>query len=227
MVDRTIKYVLGDLKFKTLGSSRTDAMVSANHMALELFVRQPLELDQFLNDLNLNLPADIKALKIDEVDSSFNIIQSPKTKEYVYLFAFGAKPHPFSAPFICNIQEDLDIELMQEGAACFEGTHNFKKYCTKPSAGTSFDREVLVSKITSNDILEANFFPKQTYAYHIHSKGFMRHQVRLMMGQLFELGRGKISLADLAKSLSEPDDQSLDTIAPASGLMLNNINFEV
>lgn len=227
MVDKTINYVLNGLRFKTLGSSRTDAMVSANHSALELFVREPLDLQKFLTDLNLNLPPDIKAIKIDEVDRDFNIIQSPKTKEYAYLFSHGEKPHPFSAPFICAILEDLDIELMKKGASLFLGVHNFQKYCTKPSEGTVFEREILVSEITGNDILSANFFPSQTYAYHVHSKGFMRHQVRLMMGQLFELGKGNIDLNDLQSSIGNPDNQPLDRIAPASGLMLNKVDFNL
>ncbi len=227
MVDKTIKYMLGEVRFKTLGSSRTDAMVSAHHMALELFLKTPIDTQTFLADLNLNLPADIKALKVEEVDGSFNIIQSSKTKEYVYLFAQGEKSHPFSAPFICTILEPLDIETMKVGARLFEGLHNFRKYCTKPSPNTVFEREILVSKITSNDILTANFFPKNTYAYHIHSKGFMRHQVRLMMGQLFELGKGNINLNDLRVSIENPDDEALDSIAPASGLMLNKIDFDI
>lgn len=227
MVDRTINYVLQGSRFKTLGSSRTDAMVSANHMAMELFVREPIEVESFLKDLNINLPPDIKALKIEEVDKDFNIIQSPKTKEYVYLFSHGEKAHPFAAPYICSIIEELDIEVMKKGAELFLGIHNFRKYCTKPSPGTVFEREVLVSSIRENDILSANFFPKNTYAYHIHSKGFMRHQVRLMTGQLFELGKGNISLEELKKSLDNPGDSSFDTIAPASGLMLNKIDFNL
>ena len=33
MIDRTLKYILGEQKFKTLGAGRTDAMVSANQAA--------------------------------------------------------------------------------------------------------------------------------------------------------------------------------------------------
>ena len=49
MIDRTLKYILDDQKFKTLGAGRTDAMVSANEAALELFLyNKPIEdLDVF------------------------------------------------------------------------------------------------------------------------------------------------------------------------------------
>ena len=226
MIDKTLPFVLGDKSFKTLGSSRTDAMVSANHSIFELFMQEPLDTDLFLYDLNSNFPADIKAIKIEETDRDFNIIQAPKIKNYIYLFSYGEKCHPFTAPLLASFIENLDIDLMKEGALLFQGTHNFRKYCTRPSDKANFEREILVSKIEENNLYQANFFPAISYAYHIHSKGFMRNQIRLMMGQLIKLGRGKISLDDIKNSLLYPDEIPLDYIAPASGLILNRVEFD-
>ncbi len=227
MIDKTIRFILGpEVPFKTLGSGRTDALVSANHMAFELFLQHPIDQEEFLELLNHNFPADIRALEIDEVDAEFNIIQNPKTKEYVYLFAHGQQHHPYSAPFIHTSKQHLDVELMKEGALLFEGKHHFRSYCKKPSETGKFEREVLVSRIEENTVLTANFFPEQTYAYHIHSKGFMRNQIRMMMGQLLRLGRGETDLEEIKKSLKPDYDTHLDAVAPASGLMLNKIRFD-
>lgn len=225
-IDKTLPFVLGHKNFKTLGSSRTDAMVSANHAMFELFLKEPLDKAQFFHDLNSNLPTDIRAIKIEETDKNFNVIQSPKTKEYMYLFACGEKCHPFTAPILSSFMHELDIELMKEGARLFQGKHNFRKYCTKPSGNTIFNREIVVSSIGQNTMYKANFFPAKSYAYHIHAKGFMRNQIRLMMGQLLRLGRGEIGLEDIRNSLINPDDIPLDYIAPPSGLILNKINFD-
>ncbi len=225
-IDKTLPFVLGHKNFKTLGSSRTDAMVSANHAVFELFLNEPLDQQQFFYDLNSNLPTDIRANKIEETDAKFNVIQSPKTKEYLYLFAFGEKCHPFTAPILSSFMEKLDIEKMKRGARLFEGTHNFRKYCTKPSVKTIFKRTIEKSYIGENDIYKANFFPEKSYAFHIHGKGFMRNQIRLMMGQLLRLGRGEINLEEIKKSLTKPDEIPLDCIAPPSGLILNKVSFE-
>jgi tRNA pseudouridine38-40 synthase len=226
MIEKTAGFVLGHARFKILGTSRTDAKVSANHSAFELFVNDPLDTDQLLMDFNRNLPNDIKVIKIEEKDKTFNIINAPKIKEYIYLFSFGEKCHPFSAPLISSFQYDLDLDLMKKGARLFEGKHNFIKYCTKPKPGTLFEREILVSKIEKNTIFKANFFPAESYAYHIHSKGFLRYQVRLIMGQLLSLGRGEMGLSDIKKSLEGQDNQPLRHIAPSSGLVLNKITFD-
>ncbi len=226
MIDKTLPFVLGHKRFKTLGGSRTDAMVSANHAVVELFVEESLEKTSFFHELNRNLPADIRAVRIEETDAAFNIIQSPRRKEYVYLFAFGEKCHPFSAPLLASFMEDLDIGLMKQGAKLFEGKHDFRKYVTKPSENTDTVREVLLSRIEANDLLTASFFPEKSYAYHIHARGFMRNQIRLMTGQLIRLGKGEISMDDIRESLTHPDDIPFDYIAPPSGLILNRVVFE-
>ena len=226
MIDRTIRYVLGQgVPFKTLGSSRTDAMVSAAHTAFELFVEAELEVTNFVSDVNDNLPSDIKILNIEAVDESFNIIQAPKEKHYQYLFTFGEKPHPFCAPLMAYFPVELNIDLMKEGARLFEGKHNFKQYCTKPSEHTVFERTILHSSITVNEQYLANFFPQQSFLFEVKGKGFMRHQIRLMMGQLASLGRGDLSLAELEASLVTPPDTPLKNIAPASGLILHSVEF--
>jgi tRNA pseudouridine38-40 synthase len=201
-------------------------MVSANHFVLELFLNDPLDQELFFNELNRNLPQDIRAIKVEETDATFNAIQSPKVKEYMYLFAFGEKYHPFTAPFMATFMEEMDIEIMKEGALMFQGIHNFKKYCKKPNEKTVFEREITVSLIEENTVFQASFFPEKSYVYHIHSRGFMRNQIRLMMGQLLRLGRGEIGLEDIRQSLENPDEDTFDYIAPASGLMLNKVNFE-
>jgi tRNA pseudouridine38-40 synthase len=226
MIEKTLKFILGHCNFKLLGASRTDAKVSANHSAVELFINQPLDPDYLLSEFNKNLPNDINILKVDKVDKQFSVINTPKTKEYIYLFSCGEKCHPFCAPLISSFQEHLDIELMKSGAFLFQGNHNFKRYCTKPKPGAVFEREILESRIIENTVYTASFFPEKSYAYIIRSKGFLRYQVRLIMGQLLSLGRGEISLKDIRESLKGTSDKPLRHIAPSSGLILNSIKFD-
>ena len=195
MIDRTINYVLENNKFKTLGAGRTDAMVSANQTAFELFTELPiLNLEEFLKLVNTNLPQDIRALNIKKVTKEFNVINHSKLKEYKYLFSEGTKNHPYCAPFITTFLDNLNIDLMKEGAELFEGQHNFKSYCYKPNENGIFDREIIYCKISINNTLKANFFPKKSYELTVRAKGFMRNQIRLMMGVLVELGRGEVRL---------------------------------
>lgn len=227
MVDRTFNYILEGKRFKSLSSGRTDAMVSAECAAIELFLFEPIEdLKAFLELFNRNLPQDIRALDIKEVDAQFNIIQHSKIKEYIYLFAHGEKCHPFCAPIMTTILDHLDIEVMKQGAKLFEGKHNFKAYCYRPTDNGIYNREIISCELIENNIYKANYFPKKTHVLKVRGKGFMRNQIRLMMGTLIDLGKGKLSLEDITSSLLPGNDIKMNYIAPASGLILNNIEFE-
>ena len=60
MIDKTLLFILGHEDFKTLGCGRTDAKVSADDFAFELFLNQTFETKNLLKELNKNLPSDIK-----------------------------------------------------------------------------------------------------------------------------------------------------------------------
>lgn len=228
LIKKTMKFVLPGQKTKILGSSRTDAMVSANKAAFELFLYdKPLEdHGAFLELFNKNLPPDIKALSIEEVDQTFNIIQHPKNKEYLYVFSFGSKNHPFCAPLMANFQESLDIKLMMQGAKLFEGTHSFQNYCVDPTTATRLIRTISACVLTENTMYTANFFPEKSYVLRVEGTGFLRYQIRLMMGALVQLGKGELNNEDIISSLLPEIEIPMNYIAPASGLILNKIDFQ-
>jgi tRNA pseudouridine38-40 synthase len=227
MIDRTFKFILEDRYFKTLAAGRTDAMVSANEAAFELFLHHKVENETELLELfNKNLPQDIRALSIKEVSEDFNIINSSKTKEYIYLFTHSEKCHPFCASLLTTILDTLDIELMQRGSKLFEGTHNFKTYCYKATNEGLYTRTIDTCELIENTIYTANFFPEKSYLLRVTGKGFGRNQIRLMMGALIKLGRGDINLDYISQSLLPESIEVMDFIAPASGLILNKIEFE-
>lgn len=226
-IDKSLSFVFEHTNFKTIGVGRTDAKVSANSYYIQLFIDEEVNEVSFLESLNRNFPNDFRAISIEKIDKEFNIINASKLKEYHYYFSFGEKNHPFAAPFIVGVLEELNIDLMKQGAKLFEGEHYFHKYCTKPSEKTIFKRIIATCEIVKNDVLTASFFPKKSYVLKVKGKGFLRYQIRLMMATLFELGRENISLEIIKNSLKEDNDRApLKSIAPASGLQLYDVSFE-
>ena len=226
-IDKTLKFIFPETRKKTVGVGRTDAKVSASYFYLQLFIDLPITTSIFIHKFNQNSPADMKLISVKKIeDHSFNIIQCPKVKEYRYYFSFGEKNHPYSAPFMTGIQEDLNIDLMQRGARLFVGYHNFKRYCTKPSKETKVWREVIDCKIEINTHMTASFFPEKSYMLVIKGEGFLRNQVRLIMGALFLVGLGEYTLEFIEQSLDPKSEISLiKSIAPASGLHLHSIDL--
>jgi tRNA pseudouridine38-40 synthase len=225
-IDKSLSFVFNHKNYKTLGIGRTDAKVSANKYIFQLFINEEIHNTSFLESLNYNFPNDFRALAIEKTNRKFNIIQQPKIKEYLYFFSFGEKIHPFAAPIMTGFIDILDIELMKEGAKLFQGEHYFHKYCTKPSDKTIFFRNILKCEIIQNNIYSANYFPKNSFVLKVKGSGFLRYQVRLIMGILADLGRGGVNLEYIKLSLQKDNDRKpLKYIAPASGLQLFDIEL--
>ncbi len=225
MMNKTFSFILKHDNFKVLGCGRTDAKVSADDFALELFLNQEMDPSLLLEELNSNLPFDIRAKSVEKTTADFNIIQHSKIKEYHYSFSFGEKSHSFNAPFIINMGDHLDIELMQEAVKEFVGIHNFKRYACKPTENTIFEREIIVAVIEKNTKLTGSFFPENAYVFKVSSKGFLRYQVRLMMAALVDVGNGTLSMEDFKNTLVNFNEDPMNHNAPSSGLNLHKVSF--
>lgn len=227
MLNQTLNTVIGPETYKTLGASRTDSMVSAEHHLVHLMSDNEIDLQTFIKDMNNNLPQDIRMIDVEVVPKKFQVINSPKLKEYHYSFSFGAKTHPFCAPFLTNIIDELDLELMKRGAKIFEGEHNFIQYCFRGNGKKTYVRKINSCSIEINRFLTGSFFPETTYVLKVIGEGFLRNQIRIIMGTLFNLGLGKVSLEDIEKSLATDNTETypIGFIAPASGLILHNLAF--
>lgn len=226
LLDKTINYVLESQQFKTFSSSRTDTMVSAHKMLVLLQTRGKIEKENFLEELNQNLPTDIRALEFKYHPEKINIIGDVKEKTYHYYFSFGDKINPMAAPFMHNFQMELDLDLMQKACKEFLGVKNYFHYCYKGTEEKDYQRELVEVQIYENDIINANFFPEKSYYLKVRGKGFLRHQIRLMMGALVNVACREISLEELSESLKDNyRGKKVNFIAPAAGLVLYDISF--
>lgn len=234
-VERTIQYIYPKAKFKTLGCSRTDKMVSAEQFYFELFIEENIDLEHFKLSMMENLPQDISFKSVDKITREFNVIQDVKWKEYRYTFTDDGF-HPFFSPFCYYSPIKLDIELMRNAATLFLGVHEFINF-THPlnENRDSYEREMLTSKIIQNDECQfqvGELKLKKSYTFVVRSKGFLKSQVRMMAGAIIHAGQGKLALEEIESALNcheSSHKKLLDNhaiISPASGLKLTMVHYE-
>jgi tRNA pseudouridine38-40 synthase len=224
MLDKTIRFVW-DKPFKILAAGRTDAMVSAQSTYFELFLNEKLDSSSFFEAMNYNLPPDIAVKSIREVDANFNVIIDVKEKTYHYYFAYGRERFPLAASLIGFYRDELDIEKMISAARLFEGEHDFTYFCKDVKEGTTKVRTIQQAEVRRNTELQANFFPPESFVFEVRGKGFGRHQIRLMMGALFQIGAGVITEYDLNKALKGESLPTDKLLAPGSGLMVKEVKY--
>lgn len=220
-LERVLRHVFGHEDFSLIGASRTDSGVSCLGGFVQLFLRENIPKDKLLLELNVYLPDDIRLNSVEEVPPTFNLIQAVSQKTYRYYFSSEANLHPFASAFLVNVPSPLDLELMQEAARLFEGSHDFKAFCKTSENKTDYTREVLSVGIYSSNEFQGTFFPKEIHYFEVIGTGFLHHQVRKMMTAILEVGKGSWEPEAISKRLTDPgSDWEQIPPAPANGLIL-------
>lgn len=212
-----LNHALSQLSHETIhvvGAGRTDAGVSARAMVAHFDTNRQLECWKWVRGTNTYLPYDIRVLKAIVVDESFHSRFNSKIKTYRYTIDRRGN-NPFSFHFADQCFLPLDVEKMRDAATVFLGTHDFTSFnSSDPSMN-------MIRTVESLDIKADDDF----IIIDVKGPGFLRFMVRMMVGTLMEVGKGKISKADVETMLSAAKKGACRYKAPANGLMLWNIDY--
>ena len=201
----------------SLAAGRTDAGVHA----LGQIVRIKIPLDIADNNLvaavNANLPKDIRVLRAERTSASFHPLAENTKKEYRYVFSLE-NINPHFKDQVSFIKGKLDIEMMKKGMALFVGKKPFFNYYCKGTPMKTTVREIFEVSLEE----KKSFFPQELtfFEARIVGNGFLKHMVRLIMGTLFQLGRGRIHLRHIDLSFQEKLPSPLGPVVESQGLYL-------
>lgn len=213
-------------QIKIIGSGRTDTGVHAFAQVARISI--PLKIDprSLRSALNSFLDFDIRILEAHDCDESFHPLRDAKCKEYWYVFANLDNAPPHARELMSNFPFHLDLELMQKGAKLFEGTHDFcNYYCTGTEVSSTVRTIFECELVTHQSTGLWNFYVPEYYVLRIKGNGFLKQMVRVIMGTLWNLGRGKISLSELEESLQKAIPKKLGNTAPPQGLYLMYVDY--
>lgn len=199
------------------GSGRTDAGVHARAQVVnwEQDVGPPAE--RFTYVLRRCLPGDIIALDATVVDDAFHAQYSALGKTYRYRVDTRRVPDIFGYRFAEHTPYALDVSRMEEAARALLGRHDFTSFCATSSQSQTKERTVY----------EIDIAPSGGYLdFFITGSGFLQHMVRIMVGTLLEVGRGRIAPGAVEHILYERDRKLAGPTAAARGLSLWNVYYD-
>ena len=195
-------------------AGRTDAGVHAEKMVAHFDVPKaiPANLGARLNNLLPNSIAisDIRRVT-DEAHARFD------AKERTYYYRITTRKDPFSYQYRTRISGILDFTAMNHAAKLLLGKQDFASFC----------RVHTDVKTTICYVREAKWVQEsETEAYFvITADRFLRNMVRAIVGTLFDIGRGKMTEAQLADIIAAHDRCKAGHSAPAEGLSLVEIIY--
>lgn len=196
-------------------SGRTDALVHAIGQVFHFDSDINMTASQMKRAINSYLPKDIYIKDVEIVDDNFHSRFSAVSKEYHYIVSL-TEFNPLQRNYMYHpLYKNIDYKKMEEVSKIFIGEHDFKSFC-KPGKNENTVRNIESIKFC---------YGKNQLTIKIVGNGFLHNMVRIIVGMLFEVGKGKID-EDYLKSAFEMKNRKYCTkVAPAEGLYLYKVNY--
>ena len=225
-LNNALKILSKSEEIKSIGSGRTDTGVHAFAQVVRIEIPVDIPEENLVRAINSHLPQDIRITSAARCTRDFHPIFSANSKEYNYVFSNKQSISPFAHELITLFPFDLDIEKMKSGCKIFCGEHDFVNFqCTGTEVETTVRHIFTCELVHHRSNGHWGHMLNEYYVLRIVGSGFLKQMVRLMMGALWSLGRGKITLEDLEKSLKTPQTNRLGATAPPQGLYLVEVHY--
>ncbi|MBP3431434.1 MAG: tRNA pseudouridine(38-40) synthase TruA [Clostridia bacterium] len=198
------------------GSGRTDRGVHALGQVANFKMENPIPAKKIKGVLNNLLPADIRILKVEEVEISFHARFACKRKTYRYVVQVGGQRSALDCQFLAFFPYSVDLQKMTDAAKLLIGKHNFKGFCSADTNVTNFEREIFDISIKKVG---------KKFAFEVTGSGFLYNMVRIIVGTLLDVGRGMLTCEDVKKALDTGERKHAGKTMEACGLYLKKVEY--
>lgn len=223
-LNRALQVISKSEDVRSLGAGRTDSGVHALGQVAKVAIPLEINPESLLKALNSHLPDDIRIIAAEISDEVFMPTVHAKSKEYHYRFTSERTFTAFQNDFIANYPFDLNLKQMQAACKVLVGKHDFSNFFTEGTEVSSNIREILECELLEVSQDGWNMLPKH-YVFRIVGTGFLKQMVRLLVGAVWNIGRGKITIDDLTVALGAQKTQRLGPVAPPEGLYMVRVNY--
>lgn len=214
-IEKVLSRILSN-NIKIYGSGRTDAGVHALGQTFHFDSPKELDVSRTAHSMNELLLDDIRILSLEKVSDDFHARFNAKSKTYLYKIRNCKVSDPFSSDLEYTLGQKLDVTKMVEASKLFIGEHNFQNFTSKEQDDEKFTRNIgeIDIKTRGNNI-----------EILITGNGFMRYMVRMIVGNLIQIGLGKLTKEDIQKALENKERKPSSYKAPAYGLYLKEVIY--
>ena len=216
-IEQAIKLITGE-EVDLTASGRTDAGVHALGQVANFKTNSNIPIEKIPIALNSNLKKSIRIISAEEVDERFHSRLTCKKKTYRYIINNSEFSSAIYRNLETHIPQKLNIEKMQKAAKYFEGEHDFKAF---KASGTS-------SKSSIRKIYKAEVFkmPNNRIYIELTGNGFLYNMVRIIAGNLVDVGTEKIEPEDIKKIIDSKDRNLAGKTLQPNGLYLVKVNYD-
>jgi len=207
------------------GAGRTDAGVHALGQVAAFTIARELAPGALVRALNAHLPHAVRVLTAEDAPPTFHPRFSARTKTYRYRLWNGDVMSPFERRYAWHVPGPLNVEAMRAAARLFEGRRDFAAFQATGSSVATTEREILVSTISTTGDTEDTEGKTDVVVYEVTGTGFLRHMVRIIVGSLLEIGRGRQPVEWITGAIASRNRTTAGPTAPPDGLFLVRVEY--
>ncbi|MBN1295879.1 tRNA pseudouridine(38-40) synthase TruA [bacterium] len=202
----------------TLNSAgRTDSGVHATGQAANFKTGSRLTDEQLLNGLHALLPSDIAIRRVETVDMVFHARFSAVARRYEYRIRNADRKSVFHRLYELHVTDQLDAQNMDLGCRCLIGEHDFSSFRAAGDTSAHSKRNMMEAGCCRDGEVILLFF---------EANAFLQHMIRIIVGTLLPVGRGRMTVAEFLDVLQARDRARAGTTAPPHGLCLTAVRYE-
>jgi tRNA pseudouridine38-40 synthase len=202
---------------RIVACSRTDRGVHARDQRVSFTPSKPFPLTAWTHGAQRRLPHTVSIRRAWEVEDDYFPRASVASKTYRYTLLVDAARDPFLEGLAWRVW-DLDpgqlCEALNVAAAPLVGTHDFAAF-----RGAQDDRDSTVRTLTRVHASRA-LDDERLIFVDVSGSGFLYHMVRIIVGTLVDVARGRASADAVQRMLETLDRRHGGITAPPDGLCL-------
>lgn len=206
------------VKIFVSGSGRTDAGVHARGQVIHFDTPFQMDGDSWKRSMNGLLHSAIRVIEAVPVIDDFHARYSATAKTYHYYFQVGV---PESAVFDYDTiaylpWEELNLDVMGDVIKSLQGHHDFSAFC-RVDNDRNPNKEIFQAELVQ--------LSDKRYCMVFHGTGFLRYQVRTMVGTVIDFGRNRQKCPTIAEIIRNKDRNKAGLTAPPEGLYLMSVEY--
>lgn len=189
---------------------RTDKGVHGRNLVVHIDGASDLPAFKIKGGLNAHLPNDIAVLSAENVDpDTFHARFSAYERRYEYILLNRKVASPLWHNRAGHERQPLDVARMQKAATKLVGEHNFSAFRSSECQAKSPVVTLHELTITADgDLLR----------FTLRGNKFLHNMVRILVGTLVDVGKGKLDIDVIDALLNSPDRTAAGPTIAACGL---------